>query len=86
MFGVGSVARPVHLSLETVLVVGGVVDSPQSSVGLLQLVVALDHITVTSLLLGLDVVGMRVVHGVLELVLRVVVLQGETWVSTDPQA
>lgn len=68
------VSGPVDFSIETVLLVGCVMDLPDGSVGFLQLVESLDDVAVPRLVLALDVVGMWVVNAVFELVFGVVVL------------
>ena len=62
------------LCLEAVVMIGAVVDLPEGSVGVLQLVVALHQVTEPRLLLALEIVGVGVVDAVLELVMRLVVL------------
>lgn len=57
--------------VETVNVVGVIVDGPAATVGLDQAVAALDYVTVAHLLLVLGVTGQRVPNCVCELVLRV---------------
>lgn len=61
----------VYGRLESVVVISGVVDSANGTVGLHQGVGSLDHISIASLLLGLDVSGVVVIHSVLEFVLGV---------------
>lgn len=65
----------MDLSVESVLVVGGVVDFSDGSVGFLESVISLYDVTVPSLVLALDVVGVWVVNAVFEFVLWVVVLK-----------
>lgn len=62
---------PVNGRLESVVVVSGVVHSADGAVGLHERVLALDHISVALLVLGLDVSGVVVIDSVLELVLGV---------------
>ena len=63
--------RLVDDGVESVVVVGGVVDGADRTVGLNQRVLALDDISVALLGLRLDVTGMRVLDAVVERVLRV---------------
>lgn len=69
-----SVTRPLDFSVESVLVVGGVVDFPESAVGLLEGVVSLHDVSVSALVLALDVVSVWVVYAVFEVVGGIVVL------------
>jgi hypothetical protein len=64
--GVDSVSGIGHLSVESVVGVGGVVDGAGGAIGLHQAVVSLDNITVAGLGLALLVAGVRVSHSVLE--------------------
>lgn len=57
--------------IESVVVVGGVVDSANGTVGLHQRVLSLDHVAVTLLGLRLDVSGVGVLDAVVERVLGV---------------
>lgn len=53
------------------LVVAVVFDSADHTIGLVQRVLALDDITVTDFMLGLNVVGMSVLHFISKLIFRV---------------
>ena len=66
--GMDGLAGPLHDGVEPVLVVGFVVDFPEGAVGLLEGVVPLDFVAFPGLVLALDVVCMRVVDFVFELV------------------
>lgn len=61
----------VHDRVESVVVVGGVVNSSHGTVGLHERVLALDHITVTFLGLRFDVSGVGVLDAVVERVLGI---------------
>uniref|UniRef100_A0A182MFC9 Uncharacterized protein n=1 Tax=Anopheles culicifacies TaxID=139723 RepID=A0A182MFC9_9DIPT len=63
--------RLVDDCVESVVVIGGVVDGAHRTIGLNQRVLALDDISVAFLGLRLDVTGMRVLDAVVERVLRV---------------
>ena len=67
---VHGMAQFVDYSVESVLVVRGVVHLSNVTVRLHQLVVTFDYVTVPRLVLALDVVRVRIVHFVLELVVR----------------
>jgi len=87
----------LHLGVETVFVVGGVGDHPGGTVGFQETVRAFDvSVSVVGLVMALDVVGVRVVHGVIEVVrcgcvgvvavvvvvrLETVVLDNRRWVG-----
>ena len=59
----------LHLGVETVFGVGGVLDHPGGTVGFQEAVRAFDvSVAVVGLVVALDVVGVRVVHGVREVV------------------
>lgn len=64
----------VHGGVESSLGVGGVVHGAQGAVGLHQAVQSLDNATLAVLPLLLQVAGVGVVHGVLELVRWLVVI------------
>lgn len=66
-----SMSFPLDYSVETVLLVRGVVDDPLGAIGFMKGVVALHDISIPGLFLFLDVVGMRIMYAVFELVLRV---------------
>jgi hypothetical protein len=63
--GVDGVSGLGHDGVESIVVIGGVVDGAGGSVGLHQAVVSLDHIAVAGLGLALLVAGVRVSHSVL---------------------
>ena len=64
--GVNGVTGVGDDSVETVVVIGGVVHSPGGAVGLDQGVFALDDVTVAVLGLALHVTGVGIMHSVLE--------------------
>jgi hypothetical protein len=64
-------AAPVHHGVESVVVVGGVFNGADSAVGFVEAVGALDNISVTLLVLALDVTGVVVLDSVFELILGV---------------
>jgi len=66
--GVISVSDLLDFGVESVVMVGGVVDFPGGAIGLLQSVVSLDNIAFPGLVLALDVTGVGVVDGVFEVV------------------
>lgn len=66
-----SVSCSLDLCVESVLMIGGVVDLPEGAVGFLDCVVAFDYVAVSRLVLALHVVGVRVVDAVFELVVGV---------------
>lgn len=68
-------SRPVDFGVESVLMVGGVVDFPDCAVSFLQLVESLHDITVSGFVLALDIVCVRVVNAVFEFVLWMVILE-----------
>jgi hypothetical protein len=69
--GVGGVSGLGDDGVESVVVIGGVVDGAGGAIGLQKAVLSLDDISVAVLALALDITGVGVVHGVVELVLRV---------------
>jgi len=59
----------LHLGVETVFVVGGVGDHPGGTIGFQETVRTFDvSVSVVGLVMALDVVGVRVVDGVLEVI------------------
>lgn len=60
----------LHFGVESGLVVGGVVNFADGSVGFNEFIETLHLVTLACLVLALDVVGVRVVDFVLELVMR----------------
>ena len=71
--------------VESVVVVGGVLDGALAAVGLDEGVAALDYVTVAGLLLGLDVAGVGVVDAVAVAVLGVGVVLGLDDLGVDSQ-
>lgn len=71
MLGVVRLAGLVHDSVEAIFLVGGVLDSADGAVGVVNGVFALDNVAVASLPLVLEIAGMGVVHCVVILVLGV---------------
>ena len=67
---VGVSSLPDH-RVEAMVVVGRVVDCTSCAVGFQQAVATLDDVAISRLPLVLHVPGVRVMHGVVELVLRV---------------
>ena len=64
-------ALPLDDCVESVVVVGGVLDHPDGSVGFVEAVGTLDRVTVPRLPLALEVAGLAVAHSVVEVVLGV---------------
>lgn len=71
MLGVVRLAGLVDDGVETVVLVGGVLDGADGAVGVVHGVFALDNISVASLPLVLEVSSVRVVNCVVKLVLGV---------------
>jgi len=71
VLGVVRLSRPVHHCVEAVVLVGGVLDGADGAVGVVDCVLALDHVAVPRLPLVLEVAGVRIVHSVVKLVLGV---------------
>jgi hypothetical protein len=71
MLGVVRLAGLVDDGVESVVLVGGVLDGADGAVGVVNGVLALDNVTVAGFPLVLEVSGMRVVHCVVKLVLGV---------------
>jgi hypothetical protein len=69
--GVRSVSGLGHDGVESVVGISGVVDGAGGAIGLKEGVLALDNISITVLGLALDITGVGIVDGVLELVLGV---------------
>lgn len=64
--------------VETVLLVGGVLDGPQRAVGVVHAVRSLYHVAVSVLVRGLVVAGVRVLYAVLVRVLRMGLRETQT--------
>lgn len=65
------VARPGDHGVETVVLVGGVVNSTDGTIGFHKGVLALYHISVTALVLGFVVSGVGIFNAIFELVFGV---------------
>jgi hypothetical protein len=74
---VSGVSLPLHNSIEPALLIGSVVHSENGTVRFMERVRPLDHISITSLLLLLNVSGVLVFNSVFEGVLRVVLIQNK---------
>lgn len=59
----------VDHGVEAIVLVGGVVHGANGTIGLHQRVLALDGVAIASLVLGLHISGVEVIHAVLESVL-----------------
>lgn len=68
---VDGVAGALHYSVESVVVVGGIMYHAMSTIGVNHRVRTLDDVPITALVLGLDVSGVVVLHSVTEVVLGV---------------
>lgn len=71
MLRMGGFTDPVDDGVESVVVVGGVVDLTDGAVGLVEAVGSLDHVSVSRLPLVLHVAGVLVVDSIFVVVLRV---------------
>jgi len=71
MLGVVRLAGLVDDGVESIVLVGGVLDGADGAVGVVNGVLALDNVAVAGFPLVLEVSGMRVVHCVVKLVLGV---------------
>uniref|UniRef100_A0A182RUH7 Uncharacterized protein n=1 Tax=Anopheles funestus TaxID=62324 RepID=A0A182RUH7_ANOFN len=78
-FRVMSMTHTLHMSLETMMLVGRVLDHSLSSIGLVQGVGSLDDISIPMFPLALVVSGVGILHSILELVagMRMVVMMFE---------
>ncbi|PSN44461.1 hypothetical protein C0J52_10963 [Blattella germanica] len=71
MSTMAAVSGFLHVSVESRMLVGSVVDGAYGAIWFNQLVVARHFVPISSLMLFLDVVGMSVFHPILERVLGV---------------
>jgi hypothetical protein len=68
---------PVNYSIEPALLIGSVVDSENGTVGFVERVRPLDHITITSFFLLFDIAGVFIFNSVFVGVLRVVLIENK---------
>lgn len=58
--------RLMDYGIEAIVLIGGVVNCANGTIGLHQRVLSLDGVTITSLVLGLDIAGMEIINAILE--------------------
>jgi hypothetical protein len=68
---------PLHNSIEPALLIGSVMHSEDGTVGFVERVRPLDHITITSFFLLFDIAGVFIFNSVFEGVLRVVLIENK---------
>lgn len=69
--------RLVDDSIESIVLVGGVVDGTNGTIGLHERVLTLDSVAVACLVLRLDIAGVEVIHAVFESVFGRCLVQGK---------
>jgi hypothetical protein len=74
---VSGMSVPVNYSIEPALLIGSVVDSEDGTVGFVERVRPLDHITITSFFLLFDIAGVFIFNSVFVDVLRVVLIENK---------